>query len=102
MIFVVSTTGQGDTPDSMKVTKKALLYSFLLLLFFFFWGLGYSIVFLILLLHMQVFWKYLLQRNLSQHWLKGTLYAVFGLGDSGYQKYNVIMFICLSKGNIYS
>ncbi|KAJ1443256.1 Riboflavin synthase-like beta-barrel [Sesbania bispinosa] len=55
VIFVVSTTGQGDTPDSMKV-----------------------------------FWRYLLQRNLSQHWLKGVLYAVFGLGDSGYQKYNFV------------
>ncbi|MED6159509.1 multidrug-resistance type transporter [Stylosanthes scabra] len=55
VIFVVSTTGQGDTPDSMKV-----------------------------------FWKYLLQRSLSQHWLKGTLYAVFGLGDSSYQKYNFV------------
>ncbi|RDY13657.1 Protein SWEETIE, partial [Mucuna pruriens] len=53
VIFVVSTTGQGDTPDSMKV-----------------------------------FWRYLLQRNLGQHWLKGVLYAVFGLGDSSYQKYN--------------
>lgn len=55
MIFVVSTTGQGDTPDPMKA-----------------------------------FWIYLLQRNLSQHWLKGVHYAVFGLGDSGYQKYNFV------------
>ncbi|XP_042520893.1 NADPH-dependent diflavin oxidoreductase 1 isoform X1 [Macadamia integrifolia] len=53
VIFIVSTTGQGDNPDSMKV-----------------------------------FWRYLLQRNLSQHWLEGVHYAVFGLGDSGYQKYN--------------
>uniref|UniRef100_A0A2N9GQK3 Flavodoxin-like domain-containing protein n=1 Tax=Fagus sylvatica TaxID=28930 RepID=A0A2N9GQK3_FAGSY len=55
IIFVVSTTGQGDTPDSMKV-----------------------------------FWKSLLQRNLSKHWLEGVRYAVFGLGDSGYQKYNFV------------
>ncbi|KAK7850984.1 nadph-dependent diflavin oxidoreductase 1 [Quercus suber] len=55
IIFVVSTTGQGDTPDSMKV-----------------------------------FWKFLLQRNLSKHWLEGVRYAVFGLGDSGYQKYNFV------------
>ncbi|XP_027925849.1 NADPH-dependent diflavin oxidoreductase 1 isoform X3 [Vigna unguiculata] len=55
VIFVVSTTGQGDTPDSMKV-----------------------------------FWRYLLQRNLGRHWLKGVSYAVFGLGDSGYQKYNFV------------
>ncbi|XP_041007618.1 NADPH-dependent diflavin oxidoreductase 1 isoform X2 [Juglans microcarpa x Juglans regia] len=55
VIFVVSTTGQGDTPDSMKV-----------------------------------FWRFLLQRNLSKHWLEGIHYAVFGLGDSGYQKYNFV------------
>ncbi|PON78209.1 Flavodoxin-like [Parasponia andersonii] len=55
VVFVVSTTGQGDTPDSMKG-----------------------------------FWKYLLQRNLSQHWLEGVHYAVFGLGDSGYQKFNFV------------
>ncbi|KAK7273017.1 hypothetical protein RIF29_14063 [Crotalaria pallida] len=55
VIFVVSTTGQGDTPDSMKA-----------------------------------FWKFLLQRNLSNSWLKGVLYAVFGLGDSGYPKYNFV------------
>ncbi|KAJ7971211.1 NADPH-dependent diflavin oxidoreductase 1 [Quillaja saponaria] len=55
VIFVVSTTGQGDIPDSMKV-----------------------------------FWRYLLQRNLSKHWLEGVHYAVFGLGDSGYQKYNFV------------
>ncbi|THU69024.1 hypothetical protein C4D60_Mb08t09990 [Musa balbisiana] len=54
VIFVVSTTGQGDIPDSMKV-----------------------------------FWRFLLQRNLSNQWLEGLHYAVFGLGDSGYQKYNL-------------
>ncbi|XVE59777.1 hypothetical protein DITRI_Ditri05aG0074300 [Diplodiscus trichospermus] len=55
VVFVVSTTGQGDTPDSMKV-----------------------------------FWRFLLQRNLGSHWLEGVHYAVFGLGDSGYQKYNFV------------
>ncbi|XP_019189066.1 PREDICTED: NADPH-dependent diflavin oxidoreductase 1 isoform X2 [Ipomoea nil] len=55
VVFVVSTTGQGDTPDSMKV-----------------------------------FWRFLLQRNLSQIWLEGVNYAVFGLGDSSYQKYNFV------------
>ncbi|KAF9618175.1 hypothetical protein IFM89_000644 [Coptis chinensis] len=53
VVFVVSTTGQGDIPNSMKV-----------------------------------FWRFLLQKNLSQNWLKGVRYAVFGLGDSGYQKFN--------------
>lgn len=55
VIFVVSTTGQGDTPDSMKV-----------------------------------FWRHLLQKNLNKHWLNGIPYAVFGLGDSGYLKYNFV------------
>lgn len=55
VIFVVSTTGQGDNPDSIKV-----------------------------------FWKFLLQRNLTQNWLSRVNYAVFGLGDSGYQKYNFV------------
>ncbi|CAM8994534.1 unnamed protein product [Rhodiola kirilowii] len=53
VIFVVSTTGQGDAPDSMKS-----------------------------------FWKFLLKKNLNQNWLAGVQYAVFGLGDSGYEKYN--------------
>ncbi|KAB1209832.1 NADPH-dependent diflavin oxidoreductase 1 [Morella rubra] len=56
VIFVVSTTGQGDTPDPMKV----------------------------------VFWRFLLQRHLSKDWLEGVCYGVFGLGDSGYQKYNFV------------
>ncbi|CAK7332257.1 unnamed protein product [Dovyalis caffra] len=55
VIFVVSTTGQGDTPDSMKA-----------------------------------FWKFLLRRNISKNLLEGVHYAVFGLGDSGYQKYNFV------------
>ncbi|KAM1324194.1 hypothetical protein PS2_044984 [Malus domestica] len=55
VIFVVSTTGQGDTPDPMKG-----------------------------------FWKDLLQKNLSRQWLEGLRYAVFGLGDSGYQKFNFV------------
>ncbi|KAM1358381.1 hypothetical protein ACFX2F_045481 [Malus domestica] len=55
VIFVVSTTGQGDTPDPMKG-----------------------------------FWKDLLQKNLTRQWLEGLRYAVFGLGDSGYQKFNFV------------
>ncbi|KAG6412440.1 hypothetical protein SASPL_125119 [Salvia splendens] len=53
VILVVSTTGQGENPDSMKG-----------------------------------FWRFLLQKNLTEDWLKGVNYAVFGLGDSSYQKYN--------------
>ncbi|KAJ4700667.1 NADPH-dependent diflavin oxidoreductase 1 [Melia azedarach] len=55
VIFVVSTTGQGDPPDSMKV-----------------------------------FWRFMLQKSLGKQWLEGVHYAVFGLGDSGYQKFNFV------------
>ncbi|PIN21818.1 NADP-dependent flavoprotein reductase [Handroanthus impetiginosus] len=37
---------------------------------------------------MKGFWRFLLQKNLTREWLKGVHYAVFGLGDSSYQKYN--------------
>ncbi|KAG8077822.1 hypothetical protein GUJ93_ZPchr0007g4101 [Zizania palustris] len=37
---------------------------------------------------MKGFWRYLLQKKLGARWLEGVGYAVFGLGDSGYQKYN--------------
>ncbi|KAL8144924.1 hypothetical protein AgCh_003222 [Apium graveolens] len=55
VVFVVSTTGQGDRPDPMKA-----------------------------------FWKSLLHKDLTATWLKGVHYAVFGLGDSGYEKYNYV------------
>ncbi|CAN6836730.1 unnamed protein product [Brassica oleracea] len=55
ILFVVSTTGQGDSPDSFKE-----------------------------------FWRFLLQRNLGNSWLQRVCFAVFGLGDSGYQKYNFV------------
>ncbi|KAL0899605.1 hypothetical protein Bca101_083566 [Brassica carinata] len=36
------------------------------------------------------FWRFLLQRNLGNSWLQRVRFAVFGLGDSGYQKYNFV------------
>lgn len=39
--------------------------------------------------NMRRFWKLLLRKNLPPTILAGTHYAVFGLGDSGYVKYNV-------------
>jgi hypothetical protein len=39
--------------------------------------------------NMRRFWKMLLRKNLPPTILAGTNYAVFGLGDSGYVKYNV-------------
>lgn len=53
VVFVVSTTGDGDVPASM---------------------LG--------------FWKFLLQKHLSSTSLSSVEVAVFGLGDSSYEKYN--------------
>ena len=53
VVFVVSTMGQGDPPDSMKD-----------------------------------FWTYLTRKSLGARWLEGLFYAVFGLGDSTYGKYN--------------
>ncbi|XP_078604811.1 NADPH-dependent diflavin oxidoreductase 1-like isoform X1 [Branchiostoma floridae x Branchiostoma japonicum] len=55
VIFVCSTTGQGDEPDNMKV-----------------------------------FWKFLLRKNLPSNSLCQLNFAVLGLGDSSYQKFNFV------------
>lgn len=91
VVFVVSTTGQGDTPDSMKVSWRKYHHNSVTM-----WNFVSActspISFLnYYLMCMQGFWKYLLQRNLTEEWLKEVHYAVFGLGDSGYQKFNVIL-----------
>jgi len=39
---------------------------------------------------MKKFWKLLLRKSLPATALLGMQYAVFGLGDSGYVKYNVM------------
>ncbi|CAG9864993.1 unnamed protein product [Phyllotreta striolata] len=53
VVFVCSTTGQGEEPDNMKV-----------------------------------FWKFLLKKSLPPDILSNLKFAVFGLGDSSYVKYN--------------
>ncbi|RHZ61877.1 hypothetical protein Glove_345g36 [Diversispora epigaea] len=53
VIFICSTTGQGDEPDNMRK-----------------------------------FWKFLLRKNLPNDILNQLRFAVFGLGDSSYVKYN--------------
>ncbi|KAJ2356750.1 NAPDH-dependent diflavin reductase [Coemansia sp. RSA 2618] len=53
VIFVCSTTGQGEEPDNMKK-----------------------------------FWRFILRKTIPHDALGGLLFAVFGLGDSSYQKYN--------------
>lgn len=53
ILFVISTTGDGEVPSAMKY-----------------------------------FWRFLLQKNLPKSSLGGLSFGVFGLGDSGYDKYN--------------
>ncbi|KAH9512454.1 NADPH-dependent diflavin oxidoreductase 1 [Bulinus truncatus] len=55
VVFVCSTTGQGDPPDNMKA-----------------------------------FWKFLLRKDLPATSLTHMKFAVLGLGDSSYQKFNVV------------
>eukprot|EP00300_Choanocystis_sp_HF-7_P033146 c45440_g1_i1.p1 GENE.c45440_g1_i1~~c45440_g1_i1.p1 ORF type:complete len:601 (+),score=127.00 c45440_g1_i1:129-1805(+) len=55
VIFVASTTGQGDTPNNMKS-----------------------------------FWRELLRKNLPPDLLSHMSVAVFGLGDSSYNLFNVV------------
>ncbi|XP_064630444.1 NADPH-dependent diflavin oxidoreductase 1-like [Lineus longissimus] len=55
VVFVCSTTGQGDPPDNMKI-----------------------------------FWRFILRKNLPLNSLKTLQFAVLGLGDSSYQKFNFI------------
>lgn len=43
-----------------------------------------------LLEFMRVFWKFLFCRSFGFYWLELILFFVFGLGDFGYQKYNII------------
>jgi sulfite reductase alpha subunit-like flavoprotein len=40
--------------------------------------------------NMKEFWKFLLRKNLPSNSLQSLQFAVFGLGDSGYAKYNYV------------
>jgi sulfite reductase alpha subunit-like flavoprotein len=40
--------------------------------------------------NMRSFWAFLLRRSLGADSLTGTNFAVFGLGDSGYARYNAV------------
>lgn len=53
VVFVCSTTGQGEEPDNMKI-----------------------------------FWKFLLRKGLPSNSLRSIKFAVLGLGDSSYAKFN--------------
>ena len=85
MIFVCSTTGQGEVPDAMKVPldadfshdhahKTAESHSDCLIL-------NYHLC-------LQNCWKMLLSKKLPPTLLKNVQYAVFGLGDSSYVRFN--------------
>lgn len=53
VVFVVSTTGQGEIPPNMRSA-----------------------------------WLRMLRRSIGPDWLQNVHFAVLGLGDSSYQKYN--------------
>ncbi|KAK3088044.1 hypothetical protein FSP39_013874 [Pinctada imbricata] len=55
VVFVCSTTGQGDPPDNMRL-----------------------------------FWRFIMRKNLPTESLCSMRYAVLGLGDSSYLKFNFI------------
>ncbi|XP_066258161.1 NADPH-dependent diflavin oxidoreductase 1 isoform X1 [Euwallacea similis] len=55
IIFICSTTGQGEEPDNMKI-----------------------------------FWKFLLKKSLPKDFLSQMKFAVLGLGDSSYSKFNFV------------
>jgi sulfite reductase alpha subunit-like flavoprotein len=55
MVLVMSTTGQGDTPDNMKATYRGIL-----------------------------------RKALPPSFLSETRFAIFGLGDTSYAKYNAV------------
>ncbi|RZF48149.1 hypothetical protein LSTR_LSTR009838 [Laodelphax striatellus] len=55
VVFVCSTTGQGDQPDNMKK-----------------------------------FWRFLLRKSLPSNSLQNSKFAVLGLGDSSYVKFNFV------------
>lgn len=55
IVFVCSTTGDGEVPDNMKS-----------------------------------FWRFLLRKDLPKDSLSSVSFSVFGLGDSSYDKFNVV------------
>ena len=71
VFFVVSTTGDGDTPSSMK--------SILILSDCFFLKRSCAIL---------GFWNFLLKKSLDSSSLSSLSFSVFGLGDSSYEKFN--------------
>ncbi len=79
MVFVCSTTGQGETPDNMKARRRGAARADT---------------------HAQrchnsktcgqTFWRFLLRKDLPADSLETMQFAVFGLGDSSYPIYNAV------------
>jgi sulfite reductase alpha subunit-like flavoprotein len=67
IVWVVSTTGEGEVPSNMKR-----------------------------------FWNFLLRKSLSPDSLSGVFTAVFGLGDSSYEKFNSSARCVTINNRVYS
>ena len=99
VIFVCSTTGQGEPPDNMKVSMKYTItcpnvfkvsvnsfeknrtiniyYTFSFFVYNYF-------------IHFQLFWRFIMRKNLPSSSLTDVQFGVLGLGDSSYAKYNFV------------
>ena len=62
-VFIVSTTGDGDPPDSMKVESMHPICA-----------------------NFENFWKVLLNKRIPPDFLDELSFAVLGLGDTKYDK----------------
>lgn len=50
-----------------------------------------------MVIDMKEFWKHFLQKKLTSTYLSNTNIAIFGLGDSGYEKFNAAARYVLPK-----
>ena len=75
ILFVCATTGQGEPPDNMKVRDFCFFLVALQVL---------------IAKSLQKFWRFIMRKNLPSTSLSDVRFAVLGLGDSSYAKYNFI------------
>ncbi|KAG5460468.1 MAG: flavoprotein-like protein [Olpidium bornovanus] len=84
VVFVCSTTGQGEEPDNMKVRRRprskcVVRGSWLV-------SANTHCCRFVSVSCEQNFWRFLLRKGLSADALSSMDFAVFGLGDSSYEK----------------